>query len=157
MDTSFSGLQDAIDADYTEASQYLQALAVSSSLEGLPTEVVVRSAPVASTLLATTASSGADAIVICSHGTTGMTRWVMGSIAEKVVHHAQVPVLVLREEGPQLLDPQTQTKGRVHVLVPLDGSKRAKAVLVPTITLLSLLAAPYQGELHLMMVVPLQK
>jgi nucleotide-binding universal stress UspA family protein len=95
MDTSFSGLQAAIDADYTEASQYLQALAVSSRLDGIPTEVVVRSASVASTLLATTASSGTDTIAMCSHGSTGITRWVMGSIAHRVLNATKLPVLLV--------------------------------------------------------------
>jgi nucleotide-binding universal stress UspA family protein len=152
--TSFLGLQAAIDADFAEASQYLENIAASSRLEGIPTEVVVCSAPVASTLLSTAASSGADVIVMCSHGFTGMTRWVMGSIAERVVHHALIPVLVLREDGPQLFDLQTESKRHLRVLVPLDGSQRAKAALKPAISLLSLLAAPDQGELHLVMVVP---
>jgi nucleotide-binding universal stress UspA family protein len=154
MDTSFPGLQAAIDVDFAEASQYLENIAASSRLEGIPTEVVVRSAPVASTLLSTAASSGADVIVMCSHGFTGMTRWVMGSIAERVVHHALIPVLVLREDGPQLFGLQTETKRHMHVLVPLDGSQRAKAALKPALSLLSLLAVPDQGELHLVMVVP---
>ncbi len=154
MDTSFPGLQAAIDADFAEASQYLENIAASSRLEGIPTEVVVRSAPVASTLLSTATSSGADVIVMCSHGFTGMTRWVMGSIAERVVHHALIPVLVLREDGPQLFDLQTETKRHRRVLVPLDGFQRAKAALKPALSLLSLLAAPDQGELHLVMVIP---
>jgi nucleotide-binding universal stress UspA family protein len=154
MDTDFPGLQAAIDADCTEASQYLQTIATSSNLDGIPIEMVVHSAPVASTILSTAASSGADVIVMCSHGYTGMTRWVMGSIAERVVHHAQIPVLVLREDGPQLFDPQTETKRPMRVLVPLDGSQQAKVALRPALSLLSLLATPYQGELHLVMVVP---
>ncbi len=154
MDTHFPGLQAAIDADCAEACQYLQSIAASSSLDGLPTEVVVRSAPVASTLLSTAASSGVDVIVMGSHGSTGMARWVMGSIAERVVHHALIPVLVLREDGPQLFDPQTETKRHRRVLVPLDGSQRAQAALKPALSLLSLLATPHQGELHLVMVVP---
>jgi nucleotide-binding universal stress UspA family protein len=154
IDTEFPGLQAAIDADLAEASQYLQTIATSSRLDGIPTEVVVRSAPVASTLLSTAASSSADVIVMCSHGYTGMTRWIMGSIAERVVHHAQIPVLVLREDGPQLFDPQTETKRPMRVLVPLDGSQQAKVALKPALSLLSLLATPHQEELHLMMVVP---
>lgn len=41
---------------------------------------------------------GADLIVISSHGRRGLSRLFMGSVAERVVRLAQVPVLVLR--GP---------------------------------------------------------
>jgi nucleotide-binding universal stress UspA family protein len=37
-----------------------------------------------------------DLIVIASHGATGWNRWVLGSVAEKVVHIAPCPVLILR-------------------------------------------------------------
>lgn len=39
---------------------------------------------------------GADLIVIPSHGRHGVKRFVLGSIAERVVRHATCPVLVLR-------------------------------------------------------------
>jgi nucleotide-binding universal stress UspA family protein len=38
----------------------------------------------------------ADMIVISSHGYHGMKRFLLGSVAEMVIRHAQVPVLVLR-------------------------------------------------------------
>ncbi|HMP79972.1 MAG TPA: universal stress protein [Pirellulaceae bacterium] len=44
---------------------------------------------------------GADLIVISSHGRTGMSRLLLGSVAERVVRLAKCPVLVLRDgTGP---------------------------------------------------------
>jgi len=40
---------------------------------------------------------GADLIVLPSHGRTGLTRLLIGSVAERVVRLAPCPVLVLRE------------------------------------------------------------
>lgn len=40
---------------------------------------------------------GADLIVIPSHGRTGITRLLIGSVAERVVRLAHCPVLVLRK------------------------------------------------------------
>lgn len=37
-----------------------------------------------------------DAIVMATHGRTGMKRWFIGSIAEEVLRHATVPVLLVR-------------------------------------------------------------
>lgn len=42
--------------------------------------------------------SGADLIVMPSHGRTGLSRLVIGSVAERVIRHAHCPVLVLRGE-----------------------------------------------------------
>ena len=41
--------------------------------------------------------NGADLIVLHSHGRTGLTRMLIGSVAERVVRLAHCPVLVLRE------------------------------------------------------------
>ena len=43
-------------------------------------------------------TEGADLIVIATHGSTGLERWVFGSVAEKVVRLAECPVLTVRQE-----------------------------------------------------------
>jgi universal stress protein A len=50
------------------------------------------------------AARKADTIVMSTHGRTGLTHLLIGSVAEKVVRHAPVPVLVLRAGA--------RTKGR---------------------------------------------
>lgn len=42
--------------------------------------------------------SGADLIVLSTHGRTGVARLLMGSVAEKVTRHAPCPVLAVRSE-----------------------------------------------------------
>jgi len=44
----------------------------------------------------TAKTEGCDLIVVGSHGRTGVSRVLMGSVADKVVAHALVPVLVVR-------------------------------------------------------------
>jgi len=39
---------------------------------------------------------GCDLIVMTTHGRTGFLRWALGSVAERVLHAAQVPVMVVR-------------------------------------------------------------
>lgn len=46
-------------------------------------------------VLEAAARSGADMIVIASHGRTGMSRWLLGSVAEKIARSADVPVIVV--------------------------------------------------------------
>lgn len=42
---------------------------------------------------------GAELIVLSSHGRTGLTRLLIGSVAEKVVRLAHCPVLVLKKKA----------------------------------------------------------
>jgi len=37
-------------------------------------------------------------IAMCTHGRSGVGRWVLGSVTEKVVRHSGDPVLVVRAE-----------------------------------------------------------
>ena len=45
---------------------------------------------------------GAEMIIIGTHGRTGMTRLLMGSVAEAIVRRAPCPVLVYREVAERL-------------------------------------------------------
>ncbi|MGC3971674.1 MAG: universal stress protein [Pirellulales bacterium] len=47
-------------------------------------------------LVALAAQEHADYLVLSSHGRTGLTRLLMGSVAEQVVRHAPCPVLVVK-------------------------------------------------------------
>lgn len=75
--------------------------------------------------------------MICSHGFTGVKRWVMGSVAEKVAHNADVPVLVLREDSSIATERLIKGEQSLRILVPMDGSDYAKAVLAPAAYLAS--------------------
>lgn len=44
---------------------------------------------------------GYDLIVVGTHGRTGIARWALGSIAEKIVRYAPCPVLTVRETAAQ--------------------------------------------------------
>jgi len=55
-------------------------------MEGAPAEVIVETA----------AEVKADLIVLGTHGRTGFTRLVMGSVAEEVLRNAPCPVLTIR-------------------------------------------------------------
>ena len=45
---------------------------------------------------------GVDLIIIATHGHTGISKWVFGSVADRVVHYSQVPVMVIHPEGCRL-------------------------------------------------------
>ncbi|HEY4632549.1 MAG TPA: universal stress protein, partial [Candidatus Limnocylindrales bacterium] len=48
-------------------------------------------------ILAAAVATGADLIVVGTHGRTGLARLAKGSVAGKVLHHASCSVLIVRE------------------------------------------------------------
>ncbi len=145
--------QSGIDVVLDEARNYLNGMTTVSSLVGIHTETEVILGQAAATILSAVNAHHIDLIVLCSHGYTGLTRWFMGSVAEKVAHHSPVPVLVLREGGSLPVGPHPYAESPWHVLVPLDGSARAQAAIAPAAQLIAALSAPARGALHLTRVV----
>jgi nucleotide-binding universal stress UspA family protein len=146
-------LLESLETSLNESRNYLTEVTTSSMFNGVPTEIHVPFGSVTSQILSVADSSQADGIVLTSRGYTGVTRWVLGSVAEYVVRHASVPVLLLREGNASHADLHPETECPVRVLVPLDGSFFAKAALEPAAFLISALAAPARGTLHLTRVV----
>lgn len=146
-------VESIIEANLEEAKAYLTQIAASSFFQDIPVEVIVHFGPVASTILEDVSSHSIDLIVICSHGSTGMMHAIMGSIAERVSQHAPVPVFVLRERGPVPVGPHPDALQPLKALVGLDGSDYSKEAIAPTIALISALAAPAQGSIHLLRVI----
>lgn len=83
-----------------EATSYLKATTQGSDLVGIATETKALSGLAASTILHMAESQASDLIILCSRGRTGVTRWMLGSVAQKVVRQSPVPVLVLNEHAP---------------------------------------------------------
>jgi nucleotide-binding universal stress UspA family protein len=146
-------MQTAIDAELKDAEQYLASLRKSQILQSIPTDTYVLFGSIAPTILSVVQSNHVDLIVMCSHGYTGMTRWVMGSVAGKVAYHAPVPVLILREDGPIPSASHPDPTQPLRVLIPLDGSGYAKAALEPAEQLASALAGTAGVMFHLVQVV----
>ncbi len=138
-----------MEAEKAKATEYLTSIAQSEQMEGIGTKIEVISGPIAPTLLSYAEPSRADLIVMSSHGYTGFKRWVLGSVADKVIRHAQVPALVLREHEPL----SAGSGHSLRILVALDGSPLSEAVLDPVSQLVVALSEPSQGALHLLRVV----
>jgi nucleotide-binding universal stress UspA family protein len=144
--------QQEIDEEIDSATAYLKSLATAPGLAGIEIKTKVLFGLPVQQLLTGVATPGIDLIVLCSHGRTGFTRWVLGSVAHALVHQCTVPILVLRQgETPSSLAPLEA--GPIHTLVPLDGSPLAEAALRPAAYLTAALAASGQGALHLSQVV----
>jgi nucleotide-binding universal stress UspA family protein len=110
------------------AKDYLTQIARSDVLAGIDPVTVVLTGLAPHELLDESEAQKADLVVMSSHGRTGLSRWVLGSVAQRVARHAKVPVLILRENLP-LVGEREMADRTVRVLIPLDGSPRAEAII----------------------------
>ena len=152
MTPSVNYVEDIVDTELSGAGSYLEAVSKSSVLAGVAVETSTLVGIPAQTILAAVESYHIDLIVMCSHGNTGFKRWVLGSVAQKLVRYSPVPVFVLREGGAVPAHPHPDARP-MRALVALDGSALAKAALMPAAYLVSALSVPGQGALHLTRVV----
>jgi nucleotide-binding universal stress UspA family protein len=151
-------MRPAIEASEKElagAASYLAAIiaAYADELAGIATEMDVAAGAASPIIFSTAHDEHVDLVVLCSHGETGLKRWVFGSVAQQAVRHSPVPVLVLNERG--MVPPVFYAAHSLRILVPLDGSALAEAAVEPAAQLIAALAAPAQCALHLLRVVVL--
>lgn len=145
--------EQAIEMEMAEATDYLKAVAASPQLSGIETRTEVSFGLPAQYLIAAAETHESDLVVLCSHGRTGFTRWALGSVAHRIIHHSTVPVLVLRAGEPLPPVSRADATRLLSTLVALDGSPLAEAAVAPAAHLVAALAAPARGALHLMQVV----
>jgi len=88
-----------LSSGHTEADGYLAAVAKRMREAGLNVATeVAEGVPAAAGILAHAERHPTDLIVITTHGRGGLKRLLLGSVADKVVRGAGVPVLVTRAE-----------------------------------------------------------
>ena len=92
---------------------------------------------------------GHDLLVMMTHGRGGLSRWWLGSVADGLIRHTSIPMLLLRQEAVWFVDASEPLFRRV--LVPLDGSSVAGGVLDHVMSL----ATPDVTVFVLLMVVAL--
>jgi nucleotide-binding universal stress UspA family protein len=89
--------------------------------------------PVADTLAGYANRNHVDLIVISSHGRSGFSRLSLGSVADSLIRHTTIPVLVVKPSA-SYLNPQVGAAFR-RIVVPLDGSSLAEQILPRAATL----------------------
>jgi len=84
-----------------EARQLADRLTTIQS-RGLRTEIVSRVGPPAEVLANAALEHHAELVVVGTHGRTGISRFLLGSVATETLRHAPCDVLVVRGPSPQL-------------------------------------------------------
>ena len=89
-------IQEELAARTSEARDYLARVAAELWERGIRVQVRVRTGTPVQEILAASRECAADLIAMTTHGRTGLSRLVFGSVAEAVLRLADIPVLVMR-------------------------------------------------------------
>lgn len=78
------------------AKKYLEGIAKGLRDQGLTVNMAVTQGQAADEIASFVEKNKVDLIVMATHGRSGMGRWVFGSVSDRVLREAKVPVLLIR-------------------------------------------------------------
>jgi nucleotide-binding universal stress UspA family protein len=92
---SFGGITEVYNADKLKevAQSYLDK--IKQHLGNEKIETLVRNGDSGETILDTAAELKADIIVMGTHSRSGFEKLLVGSVAENVLHHSQIPLYII--------------------------------------------------------------
>lgn len=112
-----------------EAENYLKRVSGELRELGYRVYTTVVDGDVATSICEVAGAQDADMIAMTTHGRSGLQRWIMGSVADRIIRTSQKPVYLVR--------PGREIGGKApqKIMVPLDGSALAEAALAPALGL----------------------
>ena len=103
--------------DVADGQAFLDGVAREYAAPDVKINLAVREGDAARAILEEVQQRGADLVVMRTHGRSGLTRAVLGSVAEKIVKQSSTPVLLLPPGD------RTEPRGSIDsILVPVDGT-----------------------------------
>ena len=105
------------------AERYLESHAALLHGDGLDVAFDVRCGPAADAIVEAALNHHVALIALASHGYSGVRRWALGSVADRVVRATSIPTLIVRRAAP------AQERAIKRIMVPLDGSALAQQAL----------------------------
>jgi len=92
-------LRDADKKLEAEANDYLAKIAANLKKEGIATQTAVIQGMAAEEILDYVTKNKVDLIVMSTHGRSGVSRWALGGVADRVLRHSIAPVLIASPSG----------------------------------------------------------
>jgi nucleotide-binding universal stress UspA family protein len=111
---------------------YLRSVSASLNDLGISISCAVRQGDPAPWIISEAEQEPGTLIAMATHGRSGVARWLLGSVTDKVLHATTTPLLIVRSNEPSNSVSEAQLK---TVTVPLDGSVLAEQVLPHVATL----------------------
>jgi nucleotide-binding universal stress UspA family protein len=112
--------EQSVEESRAELLDYLKNIQNRHAHPNVNLRVLIEEGDEATTIVEVAAAENIDLIVMSTHGRTGFTRWMLGSVTEKVLREAPCPVLIIRNDQPF-----------TRLLITLDGSDLAEQALSP--------------------------
>ncbi len=116
-----------------QATWYLEELARKLEGQGARVRTVLRIGDPAAVILDVAHGEKADLIAMTTHGRTGLSRWVFGSVAEKVIRAARVPVLAIRSFTPAGQPAPAEELALKRILVPVADADLSLDAVGPAV------------------------
>jgi len=117
-------LDSLVDAAILRNQEYLEK--ISQTFTGVSVNYTVEAGAPEEAIITKAALDKGTLIAMATHGRSGVKRWLLGSVAEKVLRGSSNPLLLVRA------DEEAKTEGEVtlsQIIVALDGSELAETVL----------------------------
>jgi nucleotide-binding universal stress UspA family protein len=128
-----------------EAHEYVKH--IESRLAGVPHETLVKKGDIWDELSSVTKEKNIDLIVLGTHGRAGVSKLLIGSVAERIFRQSSCPVLTV---GPNVAG-EPKSIADIHtILCPIDFTAESLAAFPYAVSL----AQENQARLYLMHVVP---
>ncbi|HSB65165.1 MAG TPA: universal stress protein [Anaerolineales bacterium] len=148
--TSYQEMPNAVDPlrwqlRKAEAEAYMQGIAhrIQKNIVDIPpkgedtirrrVEYIIREGKAAENIVDFAHTENIDLLVICTHGSSGLSRWNISSVTQKVINLIYLPVLIVRAFTLPISDESILRYRRI--LIPIDCSRRAECSLTAGIEL----------------------
>ncbi len=123
--------RERTEASMEPAKQRLEAA-------GFAVNIATQRGQAADVIVAQAGTDPGALVVMCTHGRGGISRWVMGSVTDKVLHTIPNPMLIVRATVTGPASPGTSLKS---VVVPLDGSALSELAIPHAVNVAAALSA----------------
>ena len=105
---------------------YLEPVAAGMRNAGLSVDITIPQDDPATAIVDEAANDPGTLITMSSHGRSGLSRWWMGSVADKTLHLTENPLLIIHAVAQQQTAPEETFE---CITVPVDGSELAEEIL----------------------------
>jgi nucleotide-binding universal stress UspA family protein len=122
---------------------YLELKAKELQSQGIKASIAISYGNIADEIIKFADKNKVDLIIISTHGHSGINRWVLGSVATKVLHGTCTPVLLIKSRAHKISEVEFK-----KILIPFDGSPFSEA----SIPYVKELAKETNGEIILLRV-----
>lgn len=82
-----------------DTKQYIADVEKRVASGGTKVSTLIREGPIAETILAVATEVNADIIAMSTHGRSGVRRLLLGSVADRIVNHSHIPVMLIRPQS----------------------------------------------------------